>query len=103
MRMRLLPHARRFPGLQVAVAYLQAALQQEVATITGQPFGSFASLNGVPLNMDFITAADIVDGAKRGFGQSCLTEENAVYQARACSGCWGCHACLPPTSFASLS
>ncbi len=87
------------------MAYLQAALQQEVATISGQPFGSFASLNGVPLNMDFITAADITNGAKRGFGQACLTEENAVYQARAPDlaavlppilAVLCCHACLIP-------
>ena len=65
------------------MAYLQAALQAEVALVTGQPYGSFASLNGVPLSMDFITAADLVDGERRGFGQSCLSEENAVYDVRA--------------------
>ena len=71
---------RRFPGLQTAVDYVQQALQAEVTDLSGQDYGSFATLNGVPLQMQFITAADVTSGARRGYGQSCLTEQNTVYE-----------------------
>lgn len=74
---------RSFPGLQTAVDYVQQALQAEVTALSGQEYGSFATLNGVPLQMQFITDADVTSGARRAFGQSCLTEQNTVYEVRA--------------------
>lgn len=62
--------------------YLQSVLQVQVTEATGQNFGTFATVNGVPLAINLVTAADVSSGARRGFGQSCLTESNTVYQAR---------------------
>lgn len=72
----------RFPGLKTAVDFIQSVLQEEVTLATGQDYGSFATLNGVPLAMDFITNADITAGARRVYGQSCLTESNTLYDVR---------------------
>ena len=55
-------------------------LQEQVTTATGKDYGSFATLNGVPLAMDFITNSDITAGARRVYGQSCLTESNTLYE-----------------------
>ena len=71
---------RRFPGLQIVMDYLQSVLQVQVTEATGETFGTYATVNGVPLAFDLITAADVADGARRGFGQSCLTESNTVYE-----------------------
>ncbi|CAL8470071.1 g9613 [Coccomyxa elongata] len=68
-----------FPGLKMALDYIQAGIQAQVAVATGQAYGSFASLNGVPLGLDFITTQDVTTGARRSYGQSCLSERNALY------------------------
>ena len=70
----------RFPGLKIVMDYLQSVLQVQVTEATGQNFGTFATVNGVPLAFNLITAVDLSKGARRGFGQSCLTESNTVYQ-----------------------
>jgi hypothetical protein len=77
----------RFPALKTAVDYIQSVLQVEVTLATGQDYGSFAALNGVPLNMAFITNADITAGARRSYGQSCLTESNTLYEVRILRDC----------------
>lgn len=81
---------RRFPGLRLALDYVQAALQAQVALATGQDYGSFATLNGVPLGLQFITAQDVTAGARRGYGQSCLAEPNALYDVRTSYLCCPC-------------
>lgn len=73
----------RFPGLKIVMDYLQSVLQVQVTEATGQNFGTFATVNGVPLAFNLVTAADVSNGARRGFGQSCLAEQNAVYQVQA--------------------
>lgn len=86
--------ACRFPGLKTALDYIQSALQAEVALATGQDYGSFATLNGVPLGAQFITAQDVTAGARRGYGQSCLAEPNALYDVSAApmpAGRWRKH------------
>ena len=60
--------------------YLQSVLQVQVTEATGQNFGTFATVNGVPLAFNLITTVDLSKGARRGVGQSCLTESNAVYE-----------------------
>lgn len=72
--------ACRFPGLKTAVDYIQSVLQEQVTLATGQDYGSFAALNGIPLSMDFITNSDVTAGARRVYGQSCLTESNTLYE-----------------------
>ena len=72
----------RFPGLNIVMAYLQSVLQVQVTEATGQNFGTFATINGVPLAFSLVTAADLSAGARRGFAQSCLTESNTLYQVR---------------------
>ncbi len=72
----------RFPGLKTALDYILAGIQAQVAVATGQAYGSFASLNGVPLGLDFITTQDVTTGARRSYGQSCLSERNALYDVR---------------------
>jgi len=62
--------------------YIQAALQEQVAMVSGQDYGSFASINGVPLGLEFITSQDVTNGARRSYGQSCLTEPNVLYDVR---------------------
>ena len=71
---------RRFPGLKIVMDYLQSVLQVQVTEATGQNFGTFATVNGVPLACTQITSVDLSKGARRGFGQSCLTESNALYE-----------------------
>ena len=70
----------RFPGLNIVMDYLQSVLQVQVTEATGQNFGTFATINGVPLAFNLVTAANLAAGARRGFAQSCLTESNTVYQ-----------------------
>ncbi len=72
----------RFPGLNIVMDYLQSVLQVQVTEATGQNFGTFATINGVPLAFNLVTAANLAAGARRGFAQSCLTESNTVYQVR---------------------
>ncbi|CAL5218474.1 g159 [Coccomyxa viridis] len=71
-----------FPGLNIVMDYLQSVLQVQVTEATGQNFGTFATINGVPLAFNLVTAANLAAGARRGFAQSCLTESNTVYQGQ---------------------
>lgn len=73
----------RFPGLKTVLDYIQATLQEQVAMVSGQDYGSFASISGVPLGFEFITSQDVTTGARRSYGQSCLSEPNVLYDVRA--------------------